>query len=142
MIFLPAGRKSPALALAAPLLAGLLAVAAAGSALWGLVQAGRAVPVKLPAVEPGAPMAGTLTGGHVIVILGDGSYQLGGARLPRAELLRRLEQLGRLPGQQSEEILIRADAAAPFARVAELLEACRRVGLVSVRFEVAGGEKR
>lgn len=135
MNFLPHGPRRSPLALAAPLCCGLAAAGAALVALWGLGRAGRAVAVELPKVESGAePLAANFRG-HVITVRNDGGCVLGGGRLPWSELRLRLEKLGKLPTARSERVLIRADAHAPFGKVAALLELCRRSGL-SVRFEV------
>ena len=138
MNFLPGGPRRSLLALAAPLCCGLAAVGAALVALWGLGRAGRAVAVELPRVESGAERLAAGFGGHVITVRSDGGCVLGGGRLPWSELGRRLEKLGKLPAARSERVLIRADAHAPFGRVAALLELCRRSGL-PVRFEVVEG---
>ena len=138
---IPARRRNPSVLLAAPLLCGFLGIAGAATALWGLLPAGRAVPIKLPAADGGEPGAAATTG-HVIAVLAGGDYLLGGHRLSRAELDRRLTSLGRLPGAEREEVLIRADANAPFEQVAWLLERCRAHKLGAVRFEVAGEARR
>ncbi len=136
MIFLPARPRRTPLVLAAPLACGLAAVLAALAALWGLGRAGRALPVELPKVSGRAePLKPDFTG-HVVTVRPDGGYALGGSRLHWSELKRRLGRLGELPAAGGERILIRADANAPFGKVADLLEICREAGLGSVRFEV------
>lgn len=145
MSFLAPRPRAPLLALAAPLACALAGPGAALAAVWGLQQCGRSVPVALPAVageRGGAPRAGAATAGHVVVVLSDGRYLLGGSRLDGAELARRLERLGRLPQAAGERVLVRADAGAPAGRVIALLEMCRRAGLSQVCFEVEGGAER
>lgn len=136
MIFLPARPRRTPFFMAAPLAAGLAAVLAAFVALWGLGRAGRAVPVELPKVSGRAEPLPAGFAGHVITVRPDGGYVLGGGRLPRSELAARLKRLGELPSARDERILIRADAGAPFGKVADLLELCREAGLGAVRFEV------
>ncbi len=136
MIFLPARKRRTPLTLASPLACGLAAVAVAFVAIWGMSRAGWAVPVELPKVDTPPKRLAPGFGGHVITIRHDGGYSLGGTRLPRGALARRLARLGKTPGGRGEQILIRADARAPFARVADLLEICREARLDRVSFEV------
>jgi biopolymer transport protein ExbD len=137
--FLPSRSRAPLLTLAAPLVCGLAGMGAALAATWGMYHAGRTVPVELPVIAGEGTEAGAASTGHVITVLPDGRYLLGGSRLSREELARRLETLGRLPQAAGERVLIRADAGARADCVIELLELCRRGGLSAVRLEVREG---
>ncbi|MHC4914075.1 MAG: ExbD/TolR family protein [Planctomycetota bacterium] len=136
MNFLPARRGRSPLVIAGPLVCGLAAVAVGFVGAWAMAGVGRAVPVELPRTGSTAAELEANFAGHVITVRRDGSYLLGGGRLPRAELAARLNRLGKLPAAADERILIRADAGAPFEGVADLLEMCRAAGLRSVSFEV------
>jgi biopolymer transport protein ExbD len=138
LIFLPDRPRRTPLVLAGPVCCGLAAVAVALAAVWGLARTARAVPVDLPWLEPAEPLDGCFPG-HVITVRRDGSLLLGGDVLTRAQIAERLQRLGSLPEARAERLVIRADAGAPFARVAELMEACRRAGLSAVHFEVEEG---
>jgi biopolymer transport protein ExbD len=134
--FLPQRRRRRTfLVLASPLACGLAAVAVAFAAMWGMSRAASAVPVELPKVSAGTEKLEPGFGGHVITVRRDGGYLLGGSRLPRGELAARLERLGSGPALR-EHIVVRADAEAPFARIADLVEMCRKAGLGSLSFEV------
>jgi len=135
LIFLPSRARRAPLVLAGPVCCGLAAAATALAAVWGLARAGRAVPVDLPRLEAAAPLDANFAG-HVITVRRDGSCLLGGSSLSRGQVAERLRRLGGLAGARSERLVIRADAGAPFARVAQLLEDCRAAGLVAVSFEV------
>jgi len=137
--FLPARKPRTPLVLASPLVCGLSAVSVAFVAIWGMARAGWALPVKLPAVAGTPERLAPDFGGHVITVRRDGGYALGGTRLPRGALARRLARLGATPAGRGEQILIRADARAPFERVADLLEVCRLARLERVSFEVLEG---
>jgi biopolymer transport protein ExbD len=136
VIFSPGRPRRSALLLAGPLSCGLAAIAVGLVAVWGMGRAGRTVPVDLPTVGGEAAELDPNFSGHVISVRRDGSYALGGARLPRSELAARLRRLGELPRAAEERILVRADAAAPFEKVVDLLQLCRGAGLTAVGFEV------
>jgi biopolymer transport protein ExbD len=95
------------------------------------------LPVELPvarsAAEPGGAAVPTLT------IAADGGVSFDGTPLPSSELAARLAAVYR--ERREKSVLLAADRRLPYARVVEVIDACRAAGIERIGV-VTGGDGR
>jgi biopolymer transport protein ExbD len=96
------------------------------------------VPVELPIAAHAGVRESTTT--PTLAIAPDGSLSFEGAPLPSEELAARLATI--YAGREEKTVMLAADRSLSYARVVEVMDACRAAGIERIGIVTAPGSPR